>query len=377
VTHPLLKGLGLKVNRAAIDRARVATSQAQAVEQQAAQDLVRDLVSAYWDVLFAKRDLENKRQAVELAQRQLDRTLAQVAAGRLSPVDAKAIEQSLAVRESEVLLAENTLLDRSLTLRTLMGQSLSDRTTLGVMPTTDPELFAVEPVDQTREVARALEQNPQVRQLKLALASRRIDELEAANDRLPQLDFTGTFSPVGRSVDSLPDASTGEPGVKGSWAEAFRNFFNEDVAQDGLLAQYTVSARLDLTWNVQNRVARGNHARALQEIERAELNLERVRQTVAAAVIRSASSLRTAGKRLEVAQLSVELAQQNLEAEQARFDVGRSTNYDVLFRIDELSKAQASALSAQIDYLKARAQLQALTGEILAAYGLDLRSAGR
>jgi outer membrane protein TolC len=55
--------------------------------------------------------------------------------------------------------------------------------------------------------------------------------------------------------------------------------------------------------------------------------------------------------------------------------VGRSTNYDVLQRIDELSNAESSALSARIEYLKARAQLQALTGEILPAYGLKLQSA--
>ena len=63
-----------------------------------------------------------------------------------------------------------------------------------------------------------------------------------------------------------------------------------------------------------------------------------------------------------------------LAAEQARFDVGRSTNYDVLFRIDELLTAQTTLLRAGLDYLRAKAELQALTGEILPAYGLDLPS---
>ena len=65
---------------------------------------------------------------------------------------------------------------------------------------------------------------------------------------------------------------------------------------------------------------------------------------------------------------------QNLEAEQARFEVGRATNYDVLFRIDELLNAQTTYLRAGLDYLRAKATLQALTGEILPAYGLDLPS---
>ena len=81
-----------------------------------------------------------------------------------------------------------------------------------------------------------------------------------------------------------------------------------------------------------------------------------------AGVIRSANSLRTAGKTIEVTQISYDLAQQNLAAEQARFEVGRATNYDVLLRLDEVDTAAANALNAEISYLKALASLQALVG---------------
>jgi outer membrane protein TolC len=73
---------------------------------------------------------------------------------------------------------------------------------------------------------------------------------------------------------------------------------------------------------------------------------------------------------VEVAEVSLDLAIENLEAEQARFDVGRATNFDVLERLDAIDTAAAAALNAQIAYLKALAQLQALNGEILPAYGL-------
>jgi outer membrane protein TolC len=356
VNHPLLRGAGIKVNRAEINKARIATSQAEAVRQLNAQNLARDLISGYWDVLFAHRDLENKRRSVELA-------------GRLSPVDLKAVEQAVAARESDVLVAEYALLDASLTLRTQMGQQFADREVLGALPATDP---AVRPrvVNVRDEVRRALQTNPQIRQIQLALASRRIDELVAANQRLPQLDLTGSFTPQGRSVDRVP--SPGVPAERGSWSQAFRNIFSEDISKDGLLADWTLSGEITLTWDVQNRGPKGNHERAKAEIRKAELNLEQVEQQVSAAVIRAANGLRTAGKVIEVANLSLELALENLEAEQARFEVGRSTNYDVLLRLDEVDAAAASALNAQISYLKALVQLQALNGEILPAYGLAL-----
>ena len=372
-THPLLKNMGVRVNRAPLDRARLARSTAEADQLVTAQNLVRDLIGAYWDVLASQRDLANKRQGVQLAREQLARTQAQVRAGRLAAVEAKAVEQSLAQRETDVLLAENLLLETSLRLRALMGQEFADREILGIEATTNPiDTIVPEPVDMDAAISRALSANPAVRQLEVALASKRIDEIEMANERLPQLDFTGTFVPRGRSVDRVPNAQNGAPGELGSWGQAFRNFGNENIGADGLFAEYTVTGALDFTWSVQNRTARGNHQRVLAEIELAELNLKSIRQTTATNVILSTNRLRSAAKQMELARMSIELAEQNLAAEQARFEVGRSTNYDVLFRIDELLNAQTTHLRAGLDYLRARAELQALTGEILPAYGLDL-----
>lgn len=371
LSHPLLRGAGLKVNRADIDKARVAVSQAEAQRMITAQDLASQIISAYWDVLFAHRDLLLKRRSVKLAQQQLDRTRALVSAGRLSPVDAKAVEQAMAARESDVLTAENTLLDRSLTLRTLMGQQFADRDVLGVLPTTDPVVMP-RAVDVRAEVARALETNPQVRRIELGMASLRIDELVTANGRLPQLTFDATFQPQGRSIDRIANAENGTEGAQGSWSEAFRNIFSTDVRSDGLLADWSLSGSLTLNWDVQNRTPRANHEIAKLQIVRAEIQLAQARQQVAAGVIRAANSLRTAAKVMDVADISRELAEDNLAAEQARFEVGRSTNFDVLRRLDELDAASTSTLSAQINYLKALVQLQALNGEILPAYGLAL-----
>ncbi len=369
ITQPLLQGAGIKVNKAEINKAKLATTAAEAQNLITAQNLARDLIGAYWDVLFAHRDLINKRRSVEQAQRQLDRTNKLINAGRLAPTDAKAVEQAIAAREADVLNAENTLLDRSLTLRTSMGQEFADRPVLGVLPATDP-IVRPRAINVQEEVTVALKANPQIRQIELNLASRRIDEMVAANRRLPQLDFSGNFTPQGRSIDSTPNPQSGDPGAQGSWGEAFRNIFSNDVAADGLLADWTLGGQLTLTWDVQNRTPKANHEIARLQMKRAEVQLKQVRQQVAAGVIRAANSLRTAASTITVAQISYDLATENLATEEARFNVGRSTAFDVLQRLDELDSAAADALNAQIGYLKALAALQAFNGEILPAYGL-------
>jgi outer membrane protein len=376
-THPLLRNAGVRVNRADIDRARLARTQAEANELQLAQTAVHDIILAYWDVLFASRDLQNKRRTAATTQEQHRRIKAEVAAGRKSQLDLDTIFQTLVARENEVVLAENTLLDRSLTLRQLMGQDFVDRNVLGVLPQTDPQALAPREIDLQAEIKKALQANPAIRALEVGIASRRIDELVAANARLPILDFRFVFNPQGRSVDQLASADAGTPAKRASWSEAFQNFFTAtDVAKvnfnTGPFADFNVSGALTFNYDIQGRTPKANHERVILEIRKAELNLHKSQQTVSMAVIRAVNAMRNASARLTITSEAVRLAESNLRAEEARYRVGRSTSYDVLFRQDELALAQFNALSAQVDYLRATVELQTQTGALLQAYGIDL-----
>jgi len=376
LTHPLLRNAGLRVNRADIDRARLATTRAEAGEMLSAQTIVHDLILAYWDLLFASRDLDNKRRSASTTAEQYRRTQAEVSAGRKSQLDLDTIYQSMVARENDVVLAENTLLDRSLTLRTLMGQEFVDRKVLGIIPQTDPQAIALQQIDLNEKLKQALDYHPQLRQLQISVASQRIDELVAANKRLPQLDARFTFSPQGRSIDARANLESGLPAQPGGWGDAFRNFFNKsgNIRSDGLLADYTVRGELTLQWDIQNRAPRATHERIILEMRRADTQLRRSQQNIAMSVIRSVNSQRTAAARMTMTTEAVRLAQSNLRAEEARNRVGRSTSYDILFRQDELALAEFNALSAQIDYLRATVELQTLTGELLQSYGLELAS---
>ena len=74
-----------------------------------------------------------------------------------------------------------------------------------------------------------------------------------------------------------------------------------------------------------------------------------------------------------MAREAVGYAQKNLDAERARFDVGRSTNNDVLLRQQELKSAEVQIARAVADLANAETALAALTGDILERYGVVLR----
>lgn len=377
-THPLLRNAGFQVNRADINRAKLATSRAEAGEMLMAQTIIHDLILAYWDLLFASRDLDNKRRAASTTAEQHRRTQAEVTAGRKSQLDLDTIYQSLVARENDVVLAENVLLDRSLTLRTLMGQDFVDRKVLGIIPTTDPQALAPATVDLQAKIKQASEYHPQLKQLQISLASQRIDELVAANRRLPQLDTRLQFTPQGRAVDAAPKPEQGYPPIAGNWSTAFKNYFNkaDQIGENGkgLLADYDVRLELNLQWDIQNRGPKATHERIIIEMRRAEAQYRRAQQNISMSVIRAVNAQRTASARMTITSEAVRLANSNLRAEEARNRVGRSTSYDILFRQDELAIAEFNALNAQIDYLRATVELQTLTGELLPSYGLELAS---
>ncbi len=370
LSHALLRGVGRKVARAPVIRAKIVKTSSEAARRASAQNVARDVIRGYWALLFAHRDLANKRRSASLVQLQIDRTARLVKAGRRSRLDLKAIEQAAAARDAEVSRAENALLEASLALRRHMGQTIAGRETLGLVPTTDPQVQPRTIVVED-EIARALETNPTLRELELELAALGVDARVAKNARLPRLDVSASFSPQGRSIDRAANPAAGVEASEATWGGAFGNIFNGDVRNDGVLADWTLGGNITLTWDVQNRSARGQQQQVKLTADQVELRLAQAREDLVADVVRTTSRLRTAGKTITAAELSEELARENLTAEQSKFELGRATNYDVLLRLDELDAAAALALGARVEYLAALAELQALTGEILPAYGLD------
>lgn len=370
MSHPLLRGVGRKVAKAPITKAKIAKTAAEAQQRAAAQDAAREVIRGYWALVFAHRDLANKQRSAALVEGQIDRTARLVKAGRRSRLDLKAIEQASAARDAEVAAAEHALLDASLMLRRSMGQSIAGRDTLGLSPTTDPDVQPRAVVVED-EVARALERNPNLRALQLQLDGLAVDARVAKNARLPRLDASVSFSPQGRSIDRAANPVTGAPASDASWSGAFSNIFSDDPGANGVLADWTLSGSISLVWDVQNRYARGVRQQVQASVEQTELRLVQAREDLVAEVVRTASRLRQAGKTIAAAEMSESLARENLAAEQSKFELGRSTNYDVLLRLDELDAASALALGARVEYLRALAELQALTGEILPEYGLE------
>jgi outer membrane protein TolC len=135
---------------------------------------------------------------------------------------------------------------------------------------------------------------------------------------------------------------------------------------------FDISAGLTFQAPLGNHAAKGRHEAAKGAVRKAKLTEQDVRAQIAGQTVRAVNVVRTAKKRMEVSAKASNLARQNVDIEKARWDVGRTTNFEVLKRQDELAQSQLREARARTDYLKAVSVVDSLTGAILPRYGIEL-----
>lgn len=347
-TQPLLRGFGREITEANLRRQRINQNLALLNRQARAANDVRDTIIAYWELAYQAKDLEIRHSAEALARQQLATTDAQIQVGRMGALESAAVNRAIAQAQVEVATSEQLLMARSLDLQRLFGTAAP--TTFMGFAAGDPPNATAHEVNVDAETKHALVASPALRSIREGLSLSEIDVQVAAASLRPLLDLNASVGRVGRNLD-----------------------FSEVLSQLGNNDNTIWSAGLTFAFPVQNRAARGASEAARANGESAKLDAYDLELAIRDGVARFAAQIRSAGQRIDFARASVGFAEQNLEAERARFSVGRSTNNDVLLRQQELKQAQISVARAIVDLLEADVALEALTGDILDTYGVALK----
>jgi outer membrane protein TolC len=345
--HPLLRGFGPAVARAEQRRASVQRDRAGLERVALASGLVRELVAAYWDLGYATQELVIRRAAADSAREQLKRVEANIEVGKQPRSASAEIEVAIALRDEGVLFSEQTLFDRALELGRLLGLPARDAAALAASDT--PEAPARLPtLDAT--LAAALASSPQLQAVRAQGRAAAIEVDVTENGMLPQLDLALSGGPMGNAHDAR------------TALEQLRD-----------LESYGVTASLVFQQALGRHAARGARTIAREAQRKARLTEADIALQISSAAVRAMNAVEIAGRRVEVLARSRDAAAVDLEAERARFEVGRATNFDVLRRQQDVAQVQLAHLRARVDQLKAMAAVQSLTGEILETHGVTFR----
>jgi outer membrane protein len=121
-----------------------------------------------------------------------------------------------------------------------------------------------------------------------------------------------------------------------------------------------------LSWNLFNRFDRELAITQREaSYEFAEATAEDERRAVQAELTQRLAELDAARSKIDITQTSVVAATEDLRVQQERYRLGASTIVDVLTSQEALSQAEVDVVNARFDYLRAKAQLEALIGRTL------------
>jgi outer membrane protein TolC len=248
-----------------------------------------------------------------------------------------------------VLNGELSVLNSSIALRRAAGMPIGAGE-LGLRVATDLDTKD-QPLDLGGLVERAYAASPELAELAKQDTSATIDIAVAENGLLPQLDAALSLGPTGTA---------------GSFGESWKNL--AEFKTIGISGTLTFSRSLG-----QNDV-RGR-AREQRELRRKlTVNAVDLRAQIAQTMTRAVAQIELARRRVTLSQRAIDLANENIKIETDRFNLGKSTNFDVLNRLEDLRQAELRKTQALIDWHKAEVVVQALTGDILPMYGISVDS---
>jgi outer membrane protein len=119
LTQPLMRNLKIDTNRRQIFISRKRLDLSDAQFRQRAIEIISRVQQAYWDLAFAIKDEEIQRDAVRLAEIQLDNNRRQVEVGTLAPIDVVSAATQVESRRQQALVAMNAVAQAENSLKAL------------------------------------------------------------------------------------------------------------------------------------------------------------------------------------------------------------------------------------------------------------------
>lgn len=371
-TQPLWRGLRIDNQRRVIEisKRNIAITDSQLRQQ--AIDVVAGVERAYWDLVFAMRNLQVQIDAVRQARDQFESNRRQVERGVLAPIELVAAGAQITTLEQAVYSAQESVTRAENTLKTLM---LPDRnapewqraiTPVSVVEIDTPTLGL------EASLAEALRNRPELDQLAETAAINEIDKRFFRDQTKPEINLVGTYTSQGLAGTETPAAinpTTGlsrvPPNLVGGFGQSFTNLLQQDYPT------FRVGITIGIPWG--NRVAKANLG--IAEVEGARIRdlRDRAEQLIEAEVRNALQALRSAEARLASARATRVAAEQLAESEERQFRAGTTTFYLVQQRQLELVTARSRELQARTDLNKAISDLHRVLGRTLVENNIELR----
>ncbi|MDQ5836535.1 MAG: TolC family protein [Acidobacteriota bacterium] len=403
-TQPILKGRAFDQNRRLIEIAKKNLSLTDAQFRQRAIETITNVQRAYWDLVYALRNLQIQQEAVRDARAQLEHNKRLVSEGMLAPIDVVAAEAQVSGFEQSVYSALDDVGRAENNLKNLVAENREAAIwNVSLVPVDSVDL-APPAVDLTNAMQVALKSRPELQQSDVAAAINEVERRYAREQTKPQVDLVASYGSVGlagalnntgtnpltssstqfrQSINQLvavvnalspgsnlqpiptPPPQTLPPVLVGGEAQSLVNL------GANRFKDFRVGVAVNLPF--RNTTAEAQLGRALVDQQRIHTQREQLEQLIQVDVRNAIQQVRTAESRLRAAAATRSASEQQYTSEQRKLDAGQSTVFLVLERQTALTTARGNELRAQTELNKALAELQRATGNALEQNRVEIR----
>jgi outer membrane protein len=347
LSQPLMRNFWVDPSRHQVTTSRNDRDIAGTRLHEAIAHTTADVKAAYWNLVSAHANVDARTLSLQLSEELMRVNKAKVDVGQSPPLDLVSAQAEVAALQEQLIIAETEVKQAEDSLRLLIfDPTQRDVWNLKIEAVDSPPVGTAA-LDLEAAVTRALSDR-----LDLTRARKEIDNAEATvkftnNQRLPDVRLNASYLASGLGgtevlrTGGFPGTITGAGAVTN-----FSTVFDQLLARD----YPTWAAGLSISYPIGGSIEQANHARAKLERTQAVQRLKGDEGRVIQQVRDAGWKVEMNAKRIEATRAAREFAEQRLDAERKRFEVGISTSFLVIQAQRDLAQARTNELGAVLAY---------------------------
>ncbi len=371
IQQHLLQGFSVATNRRFITIAKNNREISDVAFRLQVITTVGQIENIYWNLVNAYEDVKAKQRALELAQKLLADNQKQVQIGTLAPIEVVRAQAQVASSNQDLIVSQTNLQLQQLLMKNAISRNLTDPQLVAadVIPTDTMQVPAVEQVVPTQDlIADALSHRAELAEAYIDLTNRDITKKAARNALLPTVDLVGSYGTSAlaglQNPFSLLPPGTFAPSGYGDIVSTLFGNNNPD---------YVIGFSVSIP--IRNRSAQATQVRSELEYRQAQFRLQQLQNQIRIEVRNAQFSLQQNRARVDAARKQRQLGQESLDAEQKKFALGASTNFNVLSAMRDLATAEGNLIQAMAAYEQSKVELDRATGLTLTHLGIEVAQA--
>jgi outer membrane protein len=400
--QPLLNGFGRTINTRYIVEAKNTVKVGESQFAQQVMTTIAAVANDYWELVYARESVKVQQAAVGVSQKLYEDNKKQLEIGTMAPLDVLTAESQLATDQQNLIVAQTTQLQDETTLLNAITKDPLGGPLVGaeIVPTTP-----ILPPDVTENISiqdavkEAWQKRPELQQADLNLKNAAVEVKATKNLLLPTLNLFGFYNTTGLNGNALAQTVTGvtnnpndqivfaggPPVLVGGLPIFVQTpVFTSTAVPGGLGDSWdqlihskfpTFEGGINLTLPIRNRAAQAANATAQLNEREQDVSYRRLQNSIFLSVRNAQIALEQGRGQVAAASKARSLAQQTLDDEEKKYQLGSSTSYNVVLRSRDLTTAEGTELRARINLIEAAVAFNQAVGRTLEVNNITVADA--